>query len=529
MDVELHQGQGGDEEDIFETTKSLRYLPELRKFCRYYEIENRGAHLPKEMWISEHAVSRLRKFRNMTFGQAPKDTTGLQSVLKSGKKHPRITHLFMQLAPDPLENYGFGGRVFKSEREGPRPDESLLRFGPGQEISEDDLAIFPDNLGQSGEEISPFFRYDLFPNLRIFVLMLKDWRYPLQNFVEKGFKNLQNLKELRIYIRVRPIGTRFIFQGFEYLPLLKEFSLQIEFIRLNEWKILEQFLEKQNDLESFKLGVCSGYFSNYKLLVQNPCLEQAISKLNNKPRLRDLSLRSPYWSLSALGNGLKKLHTVNKLACLELQGHHDPHPFVKGGEFGIQGLCEFLKRQKGHLKKLQANLSFVLDEEIMNSVLSAISEIEGLKDLKISINRMSTWGFDNLAWHYSGKTQFWEYPSPKLPKVWNPKVAKTLKNLKNLDSFHLAFDITDKKDADSVKWIFDIIQMLSRLGKLRSLNIETDSWRALERSEDFGVMVDFNSLWNIREIVVHEGMSSSFGDKIWAVNRRQASRSDLMF
>jgi len=99
------------------------------------------------------------------------------------------------------------------------------------------------------EEMKPFYRLELFPDLRALRMFQDGNLYPLGPFVVDGFAALKKLERLVILIDSRSIGTSYILKGFLKLPLIKEFSLSIPFITHEEWGLLHEFLRNQEKLE----------------------------------------------------------------------------------------------------------------------------------------------------------------------------------------------------------------------------------------------------------------------------------------
>ncbi len=166
------------------------------------------------------------------------------------------------------------------------------------------------------EEMKPFYRFELFPNLKTLKITQNCEISPVGSFVVEGFKKLKNLESLDIQILQRPEGSKYFFQGFLHLPLLKEFSLYINFIQPTDWSNLQMFLRGQKNLELLSINVSRELPMIYDYLIQNQYIEIVIKDLENKTKLKSLSLRSRFWSLEALSKGFSHLTMINQLHTL---------------------------------------------------------------------------------------------------------------------------------------------------------------------------------------------------------------------
>jgi len=173
----------------------------------------------------------------------------------------------------------------------------------------------------------------------------------------------------------RPTGTKYIFQGLLKLPLLRKFSLSIGFIKDEEWVLLQEFLNKQTNLESINLIVYSPPSTRSRFESQKLHLESFIKALENKPLLKFIKLKSAYWSLEALSKGFGHLTTKSQLRILRIEASDETITTHTKSSERVKGLCNFIKNQKDTLKTLQISLAFAPEENTVTCLAEAISKV----------------------------------------------------------------------------------------------------------------------------------------------------------
>ena len=390
------------------------------------------------------------------------------------------------------------------------------------------------------EEIKPFYRFECFPNLKKLVLMQFDFGYPLDSFVVDGFKALKNLENLKIHIVKRPLGTAFLFRGFLCLPLLKTFSLNINFIKSDDWMLLEQFLRNQNNLESLCLSVTQEYFNRQRYLCQNDHLEKIIKGLQNKPFLRSLDLVSHFWPLEALSKGLSHLNFTNQLSIFRFGGFDDTITSAEKVWKRVEGLCKFIKSQKDSLKEVKMAVTLALEENLVIHLAEAISKIIHLKDLTLHLNLAFGYTTNTLIPHFERTLHDqWTLEPVKrfvIPEKWNPNLAKYMKKLHNLETLAFNFAIIHPKKKDAAKWFVEAIKALPSLEKLRKIDITGFEKEAL-KDEKQKIANALQEIKNIKQINIElyddedriSSSQSKMDEVIGIVHARQVVRSDLMF
>jgi len=397
---------------------------------------------------------------------------------------------------------------------------------------------------QMREEIKSFYRFELFPNLKILEITLEDHLYPLGLFVVDGFKSLKNLEELSLDTMCRSVGTGYFFKGFLELPLLRKFSLEIMFIKNEEWEILKEFLTNQEKLEFLLLRLSYPTLSQARYIQQNAYLESIIKTLHNKKSLTSLHIKSPGWSLEALSKGLSHLRNFeNQLKSFSFEASDDTIFSKENVWIRVEGLCNFIKNQKESLVQLNASLPIALEDRIVNEIAEAISKLSHLKRLEFSVNRKRNNGTDFLKKYFQEDLQSEisrvHRQKLKVSEVWNPNLAKYFKRLKNLEEFELRFDLASSLETGD--WFLDVLKIFPTLEKLRKVNLRTESLERIKNLMKPQVIVPIlNEMKNIREIHLwtfdddrHDGdddeTSPNIGKILYNKNESQALRCDLVF
>jgi len=587
--------------DFYKIAKSIRILRKLENFYRWFMLENNRTHVPRELRTYNQSVSRLKKMKKVVYQIGSNEQPGFQRAMRRGFVYPQITGIKIFLSAEELPNYFRLEPYFDPETSHDIDPHSEFEHLTGieqqtyrmvqdeirreDEEQGDDLLIFRNalnreirprnreaeelddfgsltsdterpimNLGElfnddeeeedfvasciMREEIKPFFRFDLLPNLKQLRISQEDYLYPLDSFVVDGFAALTKLEELKLNIMSRSMGTSYIFRGFLKLPLLKKFSLNISFIKNQDWDLLQQFLTHQNNLESLQLSTNLEPCTSARFIQQNKYLESTIQCLENKTLLKCLKIRSTYWSLEALSNGLSHLTKMtNQFHTLELEASDETITSQTKPWKRIDGLCQFIKNQSESLKTLRVYLPLVLDDNVVVHVAEAISKMLNLRELSLSLNSCSLIENEELIDYFEltlqSEISVKSRNKLKRSKTWNPSVAKYLKRLQNLEDFTLNFDVAND---DSMRWFLDIMKALPSLERLRSVFISTQSGACLLDVEE-KVEAALFELENIKLIDMFLFSRDSYSRRMLRglertvrdINERQSLRCDLMF
>jgi len=388
------------------------------------------------------------------------------------------------------------------------------------------------------EEIKPFYRFELFPNLKRLHLRTSDVLFPLGSFVVDGFAALKKLENLKICFRGQPIRTTNLFRGFLQLPLLNNFSLTISLLNNEEWELLKQFLRSQNNLESFSLEITDFCSTRSEHLKQSAHLENIIQSFNNKPSLKSLKLKSQYWCLETISKGLSQLKIKNQLQILDIQASDALVSSHQKPSQRIQGLCNFIKNQRESLKTFSLSLPLVIDDEIISQVGKALSELTQLKKLYVGIQSLHD-GTTLQLFRYFEMLLTYDVPGNSTTvKVWNPKLGHFLQKIQSLESFNMRIKMVYMGENESNLWLLDVLKAFSSLPKLRTAKISLWSdktWGILPKKMIAPVL----ELKNIREIDIdfwdtkdndpHQSARTRLYRVIRELKDRQATRCDLMF
>ena len=231
------------------------------------------------------------------------------------------------------------------------------------------------------QEITPFFQFHLFQNLRSLQFQLDDaFVHPLESWVSEAFTSLKNLKKIQLVLETRPKGSKFVLQGLINLPLLELFHIEIPFIRDNEWILLDQFFEKQAELASIHFVMSSEPGAPDRYKIRNKQTEDLWRFLEGKPKLQYLTINITHCSLNSLSKGLLNSTITNQLKLLSIEAIDDVgYPAKNAAIERCEGLCVFIDRQKESLIYLEINLPFVLDVNIIEHITSLYSRTKRIK------------------------------------------------------------------------------------------------------------------------------------------------------
>jgi len=325
------------------------------------------------------------------------------------------------------------------------------------------------------EEISPFFRFEIFPNLKSLVWN-SDCSHTLGEFVLEGYRNLKNLKDFKLKLEVRPEGTIYFFKAFFELPLLKSFSLEIPFITPEEWTLLEEFLEKQENLTAFELNLSQGRSTQDGYSSQNVFLEKFIASLKSKSSLKTLKLNCKFASLESVSNGLKQLTSCNQISSLRIEAFDDisqcPNREFKSVRF-TEGLYEFLERNRQTLRTLELNIPYIMDTELLDQIIKEISGLKQLNNLSLQVNNDRLNGLKNFIKYLHGTLRMKNTELVDLFGRYKQKLklnfAELFRGLPNLESVTLSIGGLERvKDQANRKWFGDIFRSMKEFKRLKT-------------------------------------------------------------
>jgi len=592
--IHLMKDSERNPQGYFKVAKCVRFFPKLENFYRRYRIySDNQQHVQRELLTLNKSVSRLSKMKQLIYSVGDAEQASFQRVMRRDFAYPGITGLEMFLSYEGLPSYEHMIRLLDSETshdldissdfEDMKPTELRSYHLVQDEIQKMDTEK-KDDLGEKSsklvdvqkyiqdlsdnnsqeesasndtdsmnsdepinhafilksimrEEIRPFYRFELFPNLKKLHITHEELLYPLGSFVVDGFAALQKLEDLTIRMQYRSVGTHHIFQGFLKLPLLKSFTLVITFLSKSDWALFEQFLTCQNNLESLSLTLMSGPCVRECYLQQGASVERIIKGLSNKNLLRSLELDLVFCSLEAISKGLGSLKMINQFHTLKLQAIDDTVTSQTKGWKRVEGLCKFIKNQKDSLKTLEISLPIAFEENVVTKIGEAFSKLTQLRKLHFLFNSYSCIEVDNLVEYVEYNLQHGVPPKSRkeiaMPANWNPSLAKYLKRLGNLEDLSLKFFIVD---SDSSHWLVDVMKILPGLDKLRKVFMRT-------RSGELFIGMEQKLISAVKELKNVKSIHLSFYDAMGCffqmlpnlnriaqeIEQRQITRSDLMF
>ena len=264
INLENNRGLHHDHKDFYQIAKSIRFVRKLESFKRSYLIRTEK-HVEKEVMIYSQSASRNKNLKELVYELSEGEQSGFQRAMKRGLVYPGITGLKFSLGSSGFPDYEQMGPFFGAETNNGEEVEYI--FPEFKEMSEDEKCAYkrvqndlkrrdeekeddvvmqhqreldvPENEGRQPlavpesflarslmrEEIKPFYRFELFPNLKVLDIRQKIHLYPLGPFVIDGFAALKKLQSLKIDIYYRSMGSAYLFKGLLQLPLLKGFSL----------------------------------------------------------------------------------------------------------------------------------------------------------------------------------------------------------------------------------------------------------------------------------------------------------------
>ncbi len=528
---------------FYEFAKTIFRFPKLKVFDRdfgssgnFHSTQN----FQRELKVYSQFASRLKKLVTINFGFSLFEILQFQGAIKEKFVYAGINGLIMNLQLDSLfkrvgiEVFGSGNHYLYADIPYDLNDQEHI-----SQIRLNDPNIKEEEINQElmmkkrmREEIELFFSFELFPNLKRLEINQDLCLYSLTSFVGHGFKYLKKLQELSIVFHRRSHkNIIYFFKQLSHLPLLKKLSLNLPVLKNEEWVFLEQFLKGQEKLESFSLCIPDLLIAFYP--AQEIYLENTIKSLSNKPLLKSLELKSPLWPLKAISQGLSWLKMENQLHMLKIEGNEIVAASDKELVKGVEGLCSFINSQKDSLKIIEISIPFVVQSQILNPILEAISGLNQLRELEIFVSYKDwyeiKYTFDNVRQRIEKDIAQKKF---NISQTWASDFAKNLLKIKNLESFTLGFDVLNESQ-ELLEGFLDIMNTLPRLKRLRKVHIASRALLPLQQQIVNSVL----QLKNIREITfyLHDeswGDNSCFDNLrkvVESLNKKQSIRSDLMF
>jgi len=588
---------------IFPITKALCRLPKLQYFKRSYFFDRiYRSHIQQDLRNLNRSATILKRLKKVMFVLNRGEQQSFQRTMRNARQsYPGITGLQVQISPeefdfdvydpetsrdaddppvfdnltdvqqsaykiireevgkmdlgeedDPIEKILQKKEWERWERErqllGDQPEtdhdtdsESFYELSKDPRLKNVDEDFI--DMARIREEFRPFYRFDLFPNLKKLRITHNGSLFTLDSFVIEGFRSLKNLEDLMINMHQRSWGTSYIFKGFLELPLLRKFSIYMDFIRNSEWEIMQKFLKEQRKLEEILISMRGQTTSKQRYLQQNIYLENIIRGFEDKKSLKSIHLRAHSWSLEAVSKGFGHLtHMKNQVRTLTVEGLDDTVFSSEKVWKRVEGVCNFIKNQSKSLKKLQVFLPCALEENVMTHISEAISHLTKLRDLHLSVNPDFVYGIETGKKYLEQILQR-DVPDElkiklKTSKVWNPNLAKCVKKLENLETFSMTFDIVHP---DSVRWYVDLWKAFPSLRWLKEIKVNCDKSSEKLRDVEQKVITAVQELKFIKYIqllLFGENRYSGFNpylrratleEIVNQINKKQAKRCDLMF
>jgi len=562
--------------DIYEVAQSIRILPQLKYFYHKYDLEETDEkQVPRELRIYDQSVSRLKNVKQIIYNVHNNERAGLQRAMIRGSVYPGITGLKLKLL-NPRYGDAYREPVIEEEKQIDyehmtkaqkracreiqrqfRIDTARIEDDPEysklakphnyqeeieSEPSEPQAPFVPNEDFVANciarEKTRLFYRFELFPNLKKLHISQSNQVYPFGSFIVECFAALKQLEQFKLNIHHRPRGESYIFQGLLKLPLLKKFSLKLPFITNQEWVLLDKFLRKQTNLESFRISIIQAPSSKARYLLQNIYLKNIIACLENNKSLKSLELQLSFRSLEAVSQGLARLGMTNQLQSLKFEGIDDNITSQTKSEARVEGLCNFIKNQKESLKLVKISLPLVLEESIVAHIGEAISELKQLRSLSLSFNNLFSANKESID--YIQNLLQSGIPGESKMKLresteWNPNLEKYLLRLENLEDLEINFEVFNK---ESTRWFVDVFRALPDIGRIKNLKTSTRSFNWFEDMEEkfISAVLELKNVWSV-DMKFYKGcggglcqvMMMNLESKLYDVNENQGMKCSLMF
>jgi len=495
-----------DDEIFYKVAKSIRFLPKLQCFDRCYDLPGKNqSYLPKELQIYKRVMSRLPNLKKFVQNVSPFEQHEFQKLMNAGGVSPGITDLKLHLS---LFDFPF----------------YLLRDPQEYQDSHDHDESFENSQDQMEEGMKPYYRFDLFPNLKELRISHeskdREFLHPLVFCGIDGFGALKNLERLKICVDARLQDPVDFFKALQKLPLLKKFSLTVEFRKEEEWILLQEFLRNQKNLESICIDIKGS--SDFE---DDKGIEALIESLKNKPFLRSIQLKSNAWSLEAISKGFVHLRDmINQLHTLKIQardGRIQGEDLEAESEKRVKGLCILLENHRDSLKMLEVNISKIVEDGPVDHIGKAISKLSQLRELSLSLGPC-----DSDQRRSDESPYFTLYSS--LPRLENLEIFKLIFTAREID----VYDLRPGKWKDS--WFWDLMDTLPRFKKLRRVSVESKG-DDLTKSRQYEFRDTVHWLNNIKSIETRLSFFDEYNEgdvlkpAVKKINERQSMRCDLMF
>jgi len=394
---------------------------------------------------------------------------------------------------------------------------------------------------QVRSEISHFFKFHLFQNLKELTIELEDdFLFPLGSYLPENFKSLQNLEQLHLSMAHRILGIEFLLQGILNLPLIKDFSLSLPYTIDKDWQYLSEFFEKQTHLVFLKLILTSRNLFYQGFLRQNKQLEENLHKmLENKPDLRYFMLKSSLVPLRIISKALGQIKIPNHLRQLNIHAFDDA-PLTSGDFYSnVDGLCEFLATQKDSLYFLNIMLSHVANAAIVQYIARKISQLEQLRTLDFSINftakrtKKQYINFFEKSLKRQDLADIYKHKK-RLPDTYYTEIAETLEKLISLEELKLDLGVIEQPPLQSIQDFITLIETLSSVPALNIIEINYP-FKIISEATKTKIKQELEKLQQITFIhigvddVKDEDDIQQMADFLNKINSRQILRQDLMF
>ena len=421
-----------DSSNVKKLSKAINKLHNLKSYGCYRtigETEEAEESLTKsEFLYLNKCLTRLPKLENFECEIIEYHLDGLWKIMNEGKVYEKVTMLSMNLT-----------------------------LGPFGEEEDDD-------------GVSPFFQLQTFPNLKELKISasiarsdIMDFHPRFGDFVVQGFQKLSHLEKLSLQLSSFSTGINFMFEGLLHLPQLSSFSFEIDSMEPQNWGILIQFLQSQTNLVWVEIKV-----ENLNAFREKQVLEDLIASLSHISKLQYLNLVSNTWPLHILSKGFNRLTETNHIKSFQLRAENKLFGCPREILPSLQGLCEFLLRNKNTLSELQIDLPLFKEPELNDYSAAVISQLTHLKTLTLNISSSSVFDIESLCFGcvYLNQVPFNSSKDDK--KCWNLRLNDILPKLEKLEDLTLEFDRLKDCPSEKRNCMIDCFKTMSSLNNLRN-------------------------------------------------------------
>ena len=450
--------------DIARVYRIVSSFRELKTFYRRFGFEGEQGYLKQEHKYMNQYLKRMKTLKEVDydywrfikkdwtngeplyFPDLNVDQVDFRGMMERREIFTYVTQLNFDVNGETLETFGAGFGEFG--------EELIDRDGQSKVVR------IPSKTKQ---EISLFYRFELFPNLKSLMMNFDDgYLYPLGTFVVEGFKALRNLEKLSLLINERPQQTNYIFQGLEHLPLLTSFYLAIEDLRKDEWGILREFIGKQKNLRSFSFHIL-GNDGNFER--ENSRLKTLFEEgINLDSKLQYLEIASSKFSLDALSAAFFKISWTNQLKHLKLEGVDDPT--VSNPTERCKGICDLIMRNKESLVSIELDIHYVVVPETIRTLAAGIGVAKKLKKLRLKVNYVEDFLKDSLEGLFKDRFENWEMNCLSENEKWIGSITNMFSKFVHLETIELGFPILSERNDVIVN---QFTRMLGAVFSLRTI------------------------------------------------------------